>query len=321
MLKVQVRDGRLYFSERFSVSFQRTLRVPDDGQTYPLPPGLGMFPLRRVEDYCGRVPPVWAQDGGVFIPLYQREALWLGFEGEDWRPHAVKVMAGGVNVVSGEAEDRGLRGDPQNYLVCPPQPWLDGINAGPGLIRQFVAVPLGQGYTVESQLTGREDEGGLRIEVFEPKPGRFPDRPPTREDAPDVYSAEPSLEMDMDAELGLGAGGRMGQNIYPDPYGLDAWDADERGSTFVRLVNTEMYRRITGLEPPPTPIDARAYTEAGLPWFALYDEAQGDVTAPRGLRGVKSVGELDAEKGLAPADEGTLDATSLRVEPVRPREK
>jgi hypothetical protein len=31
--------------------FQRTLRIPDDGKLYPLPPGLGSFPLRHLQDY------------------------------------------------------------------------------------------------------------------------------------------------------------------------------------------------------------------------------------------------------------------------------
>ena len=29
------------------ISFQRTLRIPDDNREYPLPPGLGRFPLRH----------------------------------------------------------------------------------------------------------------------------------------------------------------------------------------------------------------------------------------------------------------------------------
>ena len=36
---------------QFSLSFQRTLRIPDDGRDYPLPPGLGRFALRHIEDY------------------------------------------------------------------------------------------------------------------------------------------------------------------------------------------------------------------------------------------------------------------------------
>ena len=32
---------------RTSIEFERTLRIPDDGKHYPLPPGLGAFPLRH----------------------------------------------------------------------------------------------------------------------------------------------------------------------------------------------------------------------------------------------------------------------------------
>jgi hypothetical protein len=32
------------------VTFQRTLRVPDGEREYPLPPGLGSFPLRAVDE-------------------------------------------------------------------------------------------------------------------------------------------------------------------------------------------------------------------------------------------------------------------------------
>ena len=33
------------------INFQRTLRIPDDGQLHSLPPGLGKFPLRHIEDF------------------------------------------------------------------------------------------------------------------------------------------------------------------------------------------------------------------------------------------------------------------------------
>lgn len=29
------------------ICFQRTLRIPDDGRTYPLPPGMGTLPIRK----------------------------------------------------------------------------------------------------------------------------------------------------------------------------------------------------------------------------------------------------------------------------------
>ena len=35
-----------------AIEFQRTLRIPDDETDYPLPPGLGDFPLRHLDDYA-----------------------------------------------------------------------------------------------------------------------------------------------------------------------------------------------------------------------------------------------------------------------------
>jgi len=32
---------------KLTIDFQRTLRIPDDDNTYPLPPGLGKFPSAR----------------------------------------------------------------------------------------------------------------------------------------------------------------------------------------------------------------------------------------------------------------------------------
>ena len=61
------------------IEFQRTLRIPDDGSTYPLPPGFGRFPLRHVDDFADRVPSSWRQHGGVFLPMYQSEAMWIAF--------------------------------------------------------------------------------------------------------------------------------------------------------------------------------------------------------------------------------------------------
>ena len=86
MLPVTVRNNTLHFGDGLSMTFQRTLRIPDDGKNYPLPPGLGAFPILKVADYKDRLPKDWIEHGGVFIPMYQREALWISF-------HARKLEA------------------------------------------------------------------------------------------------------------------------------------------------------------------------------------------------------------------------------------
>src|SRR5512134_1906710 len=128
-LEVSVRQNRVVFGDgALSVTFQRTLRIPDDGRSYPLPPSLGSFPVRRVDDYEDRVPREWLEHGGVFLPMYQREAMWMSFG--SGQPHAVKVAIGKVCAITGERWSEDLDDEPQDYLVAPPQPWLDGICVG-----------------------------------------------------------------------------------------------------------------------------------------------------------------------------------------------
>lgn len=285
MLDVDVRGGELHFGASVTMRFMRTLRIPDDGDTYPLPPGLGEFPIFRVADYADRVPAAWRDRGGVFIPMYQREAMWIDFSARYWKPDAVKVGIGGINAISGEAWNEGLSNDPQDYLVVPDQPWLDGINAGDGFIRQFVAAPLGSGATIEGQLTGEEAVGGIQLMVFEPKVGQFPDEPPIWEERSELYC----LSAPPECGMGLAAGGRMRQKIYPDEYGLDTWDTETSGKVEVHIVNSRTFRQITGRRPPRTPISTHDYMRAGLPWFELYDEDKNDVPPPGCFQRIKSV--------------------------------
>ncbi len=303
MLNVTIDQETIRIGERFTVTFQRTLRIPDDGRAYPLPPGLGRFPILKVEDYLDRVPVLWREHGGAFIPMYQREALWLGFHAAPWKPNAVKIAVGSVNAISGEPDDKALSADPQDYVVCPEQPWLDGIHTGPGLVRQFVAMPLGEGYTVEAALTSGESIGGIQITVYEPKSGRFPEEEPVKPERGPLRFAMPKAG--RNATMGLGAGGTMQQKIYPDPHGIEVWDQDNCGRVFIHIINSAEYFAITGLAPPPTPIDAKTYTEYGFPWFDLYDETKGDVPSPKRLAQAKTISARDAERG----DTGHNDAS------------
>jgi hypothetical protein len=163
---------------------------------------------------------------------------------------------------------------------------------------------LGQGYTVEGQLSRSEVIGGFQIRVYEPSPGRFPDEPPdVRDSGPEMLFSgisRPPIEM------GIAAGGKVTQKIYPDTYGIDTWDPDNYATLFVHLVNSEQYMEITGLEPPPTPISAQTYASYGLPWFGLYDEHMGDLSPSAELGRVKTIREIDAERRTGDPAEAPL---------------
>jgi hypothetical protein len=248
--------------------------------------------------------------------VYQREALWLGFDCPAWQPRAVQLGVGGINALTGAPWGAGLTACPQNYLVCPEQPWLDGINIGRGRIRQFVAMPLGLGYTVEGQLAADEERGGLQIRVFSARPGRFPDRPPRQQLLARPLSLRGAA---VPGAMGIAVGGRMRQKIYPDPYGVDTWDPSTGGEVFVHLVNSTAFRALTGRRAPPTPIGAATYTRHGLPWFDLYDEEHGTVPTSEALTQVRSVLEKDTERGLSGpgADEESLDIRRTQIRTLR----
>lgn len=293
---------------RVEIEFQRTLRIPDDGKTYHLPPGLGEFPLRHVDDFADRVPKKWLERGGVLMPMYQAEALWLNFSGE--YPFAIKIAAGKMNAVSGESWKEGLNREPQDYVVTPEQPWLDGFAVEKGVIRQFVAMPMGAGYSVEEQLSGKAEFGGVQFQVIPMKARKYFES--------ELRSKLPNRLVDIlgdliparrmndgvaysmcceSPDMGLGAGGRMTQQIFEDPYSPEDWDMQQTSRCFVHLCDALLWREITGENPPQTPVTAREYEMAGLPWFDFYRDDLAVLEGSKTLAGIKSVNTISKAKG------------------------
>lgn len=266
---------------RLDIDFQRTLRIPDDEKSYPLPPGLGRFPLRHVDDFAERLPKRWLEHGGILLPMYQSEALWLSFSSPmvDQRasyPFLIKIATGKINAITGEDWDDAPRFSTQDYVVAPIQPWLDGYCIEKGTIRQFVAMPLGSGYSAEEQLTGEGEWGGLQILVHPMKWEAFQARYPKE--------ATRFLRSDMDdtalgmvpcaaPDMGLAPGGRMRQEISEDPYEEREWDLSQRSRCFVHIANSMVWSAITGEAPLSPPLTAKEYTRHGFPWFDYYADS------------------------------------------------
>jgi len=291
-----------------TIEFQRTLRIPDDDQNYPLPPGLGSFPVQHVDDHAVNVPSKWLQHGGVMLPMFQSEAMWLNFDSM-WvkdrdvsYPFAIKVAAGKQCAVSGESWVEGLVRNPQNYMIAPEQPWLDGFVVEKGCVRQFVAMPLGAGYSAEEQITGKAEHGGLQVAVYPMKRDVFERRypKPKRRMRPGWDSLCQSMAPEMACmapDMGLAPGGRMKQEIYDDPYDLNDWQIDAGGRCFVHLCNSMIWQSMTGSMPPHPAPTAKTYTNSGLPWFHYYDDSMTAVDGSPALAKLKSVAQLSAEKG------------------------
>jgi hypothetical protein len=192
MLELRQNTLRFAFPEvhedcYLDITFHRTLRIPDDDKEYPLPPSLGAFPMKHIDDYRTRVPKEWLEHGGIMLPMYQCEAMWISFKPSQGSrrpapyPFAVKIGTGKVSAVTGEVWQKGLH--KKDYMVAPPQQWIDGYVVEKDIIRQFIAAPQGMGFTAEEQITGEAEHGGVQIEVYPMDPETYEKKFPKREPA------------------------------------------------------------------------------------------------------------------------------------------
>ncbi|MBX9940995.1 MAG: hypothetical protein K2Y32_17165 [Candidatus Obscuribacterales bacterium] len=234
---------------RVGLNFQRTLRIPDNDQVYPLPPGLGSFPMVHVDDYKNTIPANWIEHGGVVLPMYQSEAMWICFNPRSAPgrasayPFAIKISTGKIDAITGEELKKGLHRNKQDYVVVPGQPWLDGYCVKKGVIRQFVAMPLGQGYSAEEQITKKAEFGGIQIVVY-----------PLKAEVYERLYPEGSIDQ-------LRA--RLGSNPDDSPWN---WGASSKGAKS-GWGSASPYLDIAGAAYPPAPGGSGGFESTGA-WGA-----------------------------------------------------
>ncbi|KAI0381386.1 hypothetical protein F5Y04DRAFT_288960 [Hypomontagnella monticulosa] len=376
-------NEEMFKPQALSIEFIRTTRVPDNDFESELPPNMGKFPLFKIRDYAHRLPPEMVAKGGVFFPVYRKEAMWINFSADS--PFMIKIYAGGVNVISGQhyKEDDSAgsqrlryRGSLQDYVVVPKQLWLDGFAISPGVVRQFVAMPMGEGYSVEAQLTGAENIGGLQFEItpttpllavppylrvtFETDTGERLTVPCSDSDSlktiyeiledltgtprnhirlvylnRPLYYESPRTTLGQcgitDGSIvkmriecpspggaiaiakfaqatpppvsGYAEGGKVRQSVREDTISASRWMKDRTVTIPVQILDTAAFRQVTGTDPPPCPIDASTYAEAGLPFFKMYEEPS---TVSGNFDAVKSINEIEQNRGIAQASESSV---------------
>lgn len=305
---------------RLKIQLQRTLRVPDDGKDYPLPAGLGHFPICHVDDHADRVPASWLKRAGVMVPMHQAEALWLNFEttyvqDQGRYPFAIRIGTGKINAVTGRPWQTTLMRGPQNYVVAPRQKWLDGYAVGDGFVRQFVAMPMGKGYSVEEQVTGRDTFGGIQVQAYPMKRDvfeeRFPVTPPVR------FSLSQSLTslgpVPGKPDMGLAPGGRIKQQVFEDLYELADWDQEQTRRCFIHLCDAARWRALTGTKPPAKPKTPREYRDAGLPWFNFFKKKAKSLKGSAKLASLETVADHAKTLGAPPLEDNAAaeDATGI----------
>ena len=302
--KLEISFPEVHENAHMSIDFQRTLRIPDNGKTHYLPPGFGRYPLKHVDDYSRNLPSNWRDRGGVFLPMHQSEALWINFNTGDY-PFALKIAAGKINAVTGESWNNDLSqkivdGEiTQDYVVTPDQPWLDGFSIKKGIVRQFIAMPLGSGYTAEEQITGQAEFGGIQIIAFPLKRELYLE---SMETLSSLCASLSPMSNSQEIDMGLAAGGEIKQEIFTDKKGADAWDTTNSSRCFVHIANSQRYHSVTNTNPPTKPPTMTEYEAAGLPWYDYYDEKQTPLSGSKilsdiqGTDQIKSTSEVGRDK-------------------------
>jgi ubiquitin len=99
-------------------------------------------------------------------------------------------------------------------------------------------------------------------------------------------------------EMSFGAGGCIKQSINKDCNNPRIWDVDNAKIFNVQVLNAAHFEEITKMMAPSTPIDMRSYTEAGLPFFDIFNEIPTNAHGADTFKNVKTVSELDQIFGV-----------------------
>ena len=261
------------------LTFHRTVKVKNSLETSNLPPSLGICDIYKVSDYPNTCPKLWDKDA-YFIAMHDKEAMWVSFQSLE--PIAMIIGAGKTNVLSGKEFNNKLEED--NYLVTPPQPWLDGWKTENGSVHQFVTTHTGNGKTIGEQL-GNDNDHALSISIFKAKhPEKLRNNSFQRpggvvwgdSETGSLENEEPSYccRAVCCSEMGIGKGGKIKQKIYKDPHGIETWLESPEKNVKVYLIKASAFSEITGNTLPPLPVEASSYEGT---WYGLKDKDFKDV--------------------------------------------
>lgn len=122
-----------------------------------------------------------------------------------------------------------------------------------------------------------------------------------------------------DHQLGIAPGGLINQQVRTDYHDPKDW---LRGLTFsfpVHILNSEAFRAVTGANPPPSPVGAQTYAQAGLPFFELYEEEESGIVGFESFDALKSVNRLERERGLVDDAEQSVQPEVVAIYEGPPR--
>ena len=95
--------------------------------------------------------------------------------------------------------------------------------------------------------------------------------------------------------MAVAAGGNIVQSIVRDPFSATDWKKEATVVFNVQMLNASFFESVTGTAAPPTPVTAKSYADAGLPFFELYEEPSS-VSGKAVFDKVKSIAAIDGKE-------------------------
>ena len=98
--------------------------------------------------------------------------------------------------------------------------------------------------------------------------------------------------------MGLAAGGKLIQDLVVDRNTSCIWNTSRTRLINVHIFSPASFEEVTHIVPPETPITARAYADAGLPFYVVEEDAENRLDGSDTLDAVKSVSQMDMQIGV-----------------------
>ena len=129
----------------------------------------------------------------------------------------------------------------------------------------------------------------------------------TRVPSPAVPHDTPTPRRTQPEVMGLAAGGKLIQDLVVDRNPSYIWNASRTRLINLHIFSPASFEAVTHIVPPETPITARAYADAGLPFYVVEEDIENRLDGSDTLDAVKSVSQMDKQIGVDDCGAPSLD--------------
>ncbi|KAF7929818.1 uncharacterized protein EAE97_009415 [Botrytis byssoidea] len=238
--------------DTLDISFRRTILDPESGNRLKVPPDFGPLPIYPVDSYKDKFDRSISTKDGLFIPVYQREAMWINFESNGF--FAVKVIVDGVNAVSGELSTESLSKDLRRiallYKKSSIQEYILAGTLGSKMFGRFEIVPLELDSIKRIQITVQTLSGKvIHINVsLETVVNTL------------IHKIHGITGIPCDEQRIVFAGHQLQRHHYSTSYGV------------VAMINAPASEIVLGMKPPSCPISTAVRKEYHCPLLSVHND-------------------------------------------------